>query len=372
MNLYEYQAKQIFREEGINLPIPAGVVVESVDEVRGALDELASFPVMCKSQLLRGGRGKDGLIKMAKSVEEAEGWVENFQGRGVQKVLLEKAVTISRELYVSITVDAPAGKALVMASAEGGVEIEVLAETQPEKIIKEHVDIVEGLQPFHARDIAYRLDAEHGKEIAAVLLKMWTAFRKKDAELVEINPLFITEDGSVVAGDGKFSIDDNSGFRQETYVPGRDYYASDAEFESAQEGIPYLQFDGNISLMCAGAGLTTTVFDLVNYAGGKVANYLEFGGPNYRKAQRAMELCLQNDSAVILIVTFGTIARADVMAEGVVTAMKNLKPDRPIVTCIRGTNEEEAVKILREAGLEPLFDTEEAVARAVELAGGKK
>ncbi len=140
------------------------------------------------------------------------------------------------------------------------------------------------------------------------------------------------------------------------------------ERQAAEEGIPFLQFDGDISLMCAGAGLTTTVYDLIHYEGGTVANYLEFGGPNYRKAMRAMELCLQTDSKVILIVTFGTIARADVMAEGVVDAIARLKPDRPIVVCIRGTNEEEAVKTLKAAGLDPLYDTEEAVRRAVTLA----
>ena len=150
---------------------------------------------------------------------------------------------------------------------------------------------------------------------------------------------------------------------------GRDYFTSDAEYESYLDGIPYLQFDGNISLMCAGAGLTTTVFDLINYSGGKVANYLEFGGANYKKAVRAMELCLKNSSAkVILIVTFGTIARADVMAEGIKSAIETLKPAIPIITCIRGTNEEAADETLRSCGLNPLYDTEEAVALAVKIA----
>jgi succinyl-CoA synthetase beta subunit len=168
----------------------------------------------------------------------------------------------------------------------------------------------------------------------------------------------------------KLSIDDNSMDRQKGYEITRDYYDSDMAFEAAQEGIPYIQFDGDISLMCAGAGLTTTVYDLINYAEGSVANYLEFGGPNYRKAEEAMRLCLKNDSKVILVVTFGTIARADVMADGIVAAIEKLQPDRPIVTCIRGTNEIEATKTLKAAGLECLTDTEEAVARAVEIAGG--
>ena len=150
--------------------------------------------------------------------------------------------------------------------------------------------------------------------------------------------------------------------------PAREYFDNDVAFEAAREGIPYLQFDGDISLMCAGAGLTTVVYDLVNYEGGTVANYLEFGGPNYRKAVRAMELCLLNNPKVILIVTFGTIARADVMADGIAEAIARLRPSCPIVACIRGTGEEEAVQKLKAAGLDPLFDTEEAVRRAVALA----
>lgn len=190
--------------------------------------------------------------------------------------------------------------------------------------------------------------------------------------MVEVNPLFITSDGAVVAGDSKIIIDDNSLYRQPRFKRTIDYFDNEIEFEAARLGIPYLQFDGDISLMCAGAGLTTTVFDLIHYAGGSVANYLEFGGPNYRKAVEAMELCLKNESKVILIVTFGTIARADVMAEGIIEAVNKLKPTVPIVVCIRGTNEEQAVEMLREAGLEPLFDTEEAVAKAVWLSQAKE
>jgi succinyl-CoA synthetase beta subunit len=160
-------------------------------------------------------------------------------------------------------------------------------------------------------------------------------------------------------------------WRQPSYPLTRDYFDSEVEFEAAQEGIPYLQFNGDIALMCAGAGLTTTVFDLINDAGGHPATYVEFGGANYTKAVRTMELCLKTPSKVILVVTFGTIARADVMAQGLVEAIKAHQPKQPIVTCIRGTNEEEAFAILRDAGLEPLTNTEEAVQRAVDIAAGR-
>jgi succinyl-CoA synthetase beta subunit len=237
------------------------------------------------------------------------------------------------------------------------------------------VDVDAGLLPFQARNVAYALGLEQAlvAPFAALLAGLWKTFRDKDAELVEVNPLFVTKPAGdrpagLVAGDGKLVIDDNAAFRQGGAEPSREYFDSDVAFEAAKEGIPYLQFDGDISLMCAGAGLTTVVYDLVNYEGGSVANYLEFGGPNYKKAVRAMELCLTNDPKVILIVTFGTIARADIMAEGIAEAIAKLKPRCPIVACIRGTGEEKAVETLRAAGLEPLFDTEEAVRKAVALA----
>lgn len=371
MKLYEYQAKEMFREAGITVPVSVLLdnreKTSALKELTAALEKTA-LPAVLKSQLLQGGRGKAGLVKIASTSGEAESVLDEFRVRGVEKVLVEQAIDIKSEIYLSIITDPESGTALIMGSSQGGVDIEQLAISNPDKIIREKVDIERGLPAFLARDIAFRLDAEAASKIAGVLLKLFDVFLKTDAEMVEINPLFITAAGDAVAGDGKLSIDDNSAFRQPAFIPGRDYYDSDAEYEAASESIPYLQFDGDISLMCAGAGLTTTVYDLINYEGGSVANYLEFGGPNYRKARRAMELCLKNDSKVILIVTFGTIARADVMAEGVAAAIAELKPDRPVVVCIRGTNEEEAFKTLRAAGLEPLFDTEEAVRKAVELA----
>ena len=226
-----------------------------------------------------------------------------------------------------------------------------------------------GLMPFQASHVAYELglDKDVTKQLKNLFMNLYEVFVKYDAELVEINPLFINKGQQLIAGDGKLMIDDNSMFRQTRFEKNKADYKSQAEFEAAEEGIPFIQFDGDIGLMCAGAGLTTTVYDLVNYEGGKIANYLEFGGPHYKKAVKAMEICLKVPSKVILIVTFGTIARADVMAEGIVDAITRLKPDRPIVTCIRGTNEKEAVEILKSAGLEPIFDTEEAVRKAVRI-----
>jgi succinyl-CoA synthetase beta subunit len=371
--LFEYQAKEVFAKYGLTVPDSRPAL--SASEAAAAAEELGC-PVVLKSQVLRGGRGKAGLIQLVKSAGEAEaGAQELFDSpHGVRRLLVEKAVDIEREIYISVTVDAEKAEAMFMLSAEGGVEIETLAAESPEKILTEYVDVTRGLLPFQARDLVYRagLEGDLAKKVIPVVMKLFKIFRDYDAELVEINPLFITKQGDVVAGDGKVMIDDNSAHRQQEYQITRDHFESDMDFEAALDGIPYLQFDGDISLMCAGAGLTTTVYDLINYEGGTVANYLEFGGPNYKRAKRAMELCLRNRTArVLLVVTFGTIARADVMAEGIVGAMAELNPSIPIVTCIRGTNEEEARETLRAAGLEPLTDTEEAVRRAVAICKGE-
>ncbi len=371
MKLFEYQAKEVFRAN--NIPTPNSQLVVGMDELPDALESIG-VPCALKSQVLRGGRGIAGLIPLVKSMDEARIEAQRLFDceHNVRKILVEQMINIEKELYLSVTVDAEKATALVIACSEGGVDIETLAKESPDKIIFEEVDILLGIQPYQCRNIAYQLTED--KKLAGQLTKMiynlYQIFVKYDAELVEINPIFITKEGQVIAGDGKLSIDDNSMDRQNGYEITREYYDSDMAYEAALEGIPYIQFDGDISLMCAGAGLTTTVYDLINYADGKVANYLEFGGPNYRKAEEAMRLCLKNDSKVILVVTFGTIARADVMADGIVAAIKKLQPDRPIVTCIRGTNEIEATKTLKAAGLECLTDTEEAVARAVEISKG--
>ncbi|MBN2050171.1 MAG: succinate--CoA ligase subunit beta [Spirochaetales bacterium] len=372
MRLFEYEAKEVFRRYGI--PVPESALIYAPEEAEGAAGKLG-YPCVLKAQVLSGGRGKAGLVKVVSNPENTApvaAGIFDSPAATVDALLVEQAVEPEGEMYLSITVDPLSARALVMASASGGVEIETLAAENPEKILRESFDISSGLLEYQARNIAYSLHLQGGaaKEMVKILMSLYGIFRDLDAELVEINPLFSLPEGTFVAGDAKLILDDNAAGRREGFPLRREYFESEIEYRAAKEGIPYLQFDGDISLMCAGAGLTTTVFDLVHYEGGTVANYLEFGGPNYTRATEAMELCLANPSKVILAVTFGTIARADVMARGLVEALDRLKPDRPIVTCIRGTNEEEAVKILSAAGLQPFFDTEEAVRKAVALAKG--
>lgn len=371
MKLHEFQAKALFRDYGI--PTPQGELASTVASSIEAANRIG-YPCVLKSQVLRGGRGKAGLVDIVHSPEEALTASEFIFASDwkVRRVLVEPAVDHIRELYLSFSADAPSGAHLLLASADGGVEIEELARTAPDKIIRVRIDSIRGIMPFEARALAYDLGLSPAiaKNFAPIVEKLFRLYVEKDAELAEINPLFLTSEGSFVAADAKISIDDNALFRHTEFQQEDADFDSDIAREAAAEGIPYLQFDGDISLMCAGAGLTTAVYDLVVDFGGSVANYLEFGGPNYRKSVRAMELCVRNNPKVILIVTFGTIARADIMAEGIVEAIGRLKPTCPIVTCIRGTGEEKAHEILRGAGLTPLIDTEEAVRSAVALSKG--
>ena len=373
MKLFEYQAKELFQQVGI--PIPEGKLVSSVPELDWVVEEVG-LPCAIKAQVLQGGRGKAGLIQLASTGDEvrtkSEQILEKLEdGHGL---LVEQALDIDKELYLSITPEPVSGSALVMASAEGGVEIEEVARNTPEKIIKERVDISEGLLPFQARNVMFELDVDKdgAKQGSAMLLSLYNLFQRYDAELVEINPLVITEEGDLIAADGKITIDDDALPRQERFSLSRDYFESDVAYEASLEGIPYLKFHGDIGLLCAGAGLTNVVYDLINYGGGSVDSYVEFGGPNYRKAAKALELMMKTNPKVVLVVTFGTIARADVIAEDLVEAIKRLEPNFPIVTAIRGTGEEKVRDLLGEVGLEPLEDTEEAVEKAIELAESAK
>lgn len=368
MKLFEYEAKDLFREAGI--PVPDGRIVEDHSGLDTAVEEVGA-PCALKAQVLRGGRGKAGLIRLASTTEEAKEMAGEILGRMGEGrgLLVEGALEIEEELYLSIAPEPVTGSALVMASAEGGVEIEEVARTMPERIVRETVDLSEGLLPFQARNVMFGLGLEGAamKQGAAMLSNLYDLFRRYDAELVEVNPLAVTQ-GGLVAADGKVTIDDGALARQERFSLSRDRFASDVEYEAALEGIPYLKFDGDIGLLCAGAGLTNVIFDLVRYGGGSVDSYVEFGGPNYRKGARALELMMRTDPKVVLVVTFGTIARADVIAEDLAGAIRDLGPDFPIVAAIRGTGEEKVRGLLGEVGLEPLEDTEAAVENAIDLA----
>lgn len=250
MKLFEYQAKEIFQEAGI--PVPKSVLIEEIEQADDAAAEVG-FPCVLKSQVLQGGRGKAGLIQVVNTADEAKEKAQELFAppAGVRKILVEEAVDISQEIYLSVTVDPLRAKALVIASAEGGVEIETLAQEAPEKIHREYVDITRGMLGFQSKDLAFRLGISipEAKKTARVVEQLFSVFSKFDAELAEINPLFISRSGDVIAGDGKLVIDDNSLERQTRFERNYDYFDSPTAYEAAMEGIPYLQFDGDISLM---------------------------------------------------------------------------------------------------------------------------
>ncbi|MEW8957904.1 MAG: ADP-forming succinate--CoA ligase subunit beta [Moorella sp. (in: firmicutes)] len=376
MKLYEYEGKELFKKMGI--PVPRGMMITSAEAAAEAAAQLGT-EVVIKSQILQGGRGKAGGIKFAATPEAAREAAAAILGsqlkaETVSKLLVEEKLAIARELYLAITIDPVKASPLIMASAAGGMDIEEVARETPEKIVRETVPIFRGLMPFQARRIAYRLGLE-GKDannFTDILLKLYRVFRSFDAELAEINPLVVTGDGKMVAADAKVNIYDGALFRQKDFVKGPERYDNEREYRAAQYGLGYVKLDGNIGVLCTGAGLTMTVLDLINYYGGKPANFLEFGGATYKNSYYAMQLVLEDpDVKVILINTFGLVARADVISQGLAQAIKELKPPQPIVASIRGTGEEEAREILRkEVGLEPYANVEEAVRAAVKLAGG--
>ncbi|KYH33480.1 ADP-forming succinate--CoA ligase subunit beta [Neomoorella mulderi] len=376
MKLYEYEGKELFKKIGI--PVPRGIMVTSAAAAGEAAAQLGT-EVVIKSQILQGGRGKAGGIKFAATTGEAREAAAAILGsqlkaETVSKLLVEEKLAIARELYLAITIDAVKASPLIMASAAGGMDIEEVARETPERIVREAVPIFRGLLPFQARRVAYRLGLA-GKEASAftdILLKLYRVFRFYDAELVEINPLVVTDDGKMVAADAKVNIYDGALFRQIDFVKGPERYDNEREYRAARYGLGYVKLEGNIGVLCTGAGLTMTVLDLINYYGGKPANFLEFGGATYKNSYYAMQLVLEDpDVKVILINTFGLVARADVISQGLAQAIKELKPTQPIIASIRGTGEEEAREILRkEVGLEPYANVEEAVRAAVKLAGG--
>jgi succinyl-CoA synthetase beta subunit len=373
MKLYEYQAKEILSSAGI--PVPRGHLVHSPQEV----DEVARefhLPAMLKAQVLAGKRGKAGLIRRKTDWTQIRDTVREWVGKGfggetIQSVLLEKPLNIARELYVAVTIDPVSGSPFMMGCAEGGMEIEDLSTARPEAILSERIHVFRGLRSYQARAIVEHLaiKGDTAKGATRVLSTMYDLFRSHDAELVEINPLIVDTEGRLWAADAKLRIDDNALFRQKGFSKGRDQFEDDLEYEAYQNGLSYVKLDGNIGVLCTGAGLTMTLLDLIHMAGGRPANFLEFGGATYKNAATALRIALKNPTVkVLLIVTFGLVARADVIAEGIVKAIQDLNPTLPIITAVRGTGEEKARELIRGIGIDTCDDTEEAVRKAVQMA----
>lgn len=375
MKIHEYQAKQIFRDAGINVP-PGDVATEPTDAF--SLAEEMNRPVMVKAQVLVGGRGKAGGVKYAENAEQARVLATkilgmDIKGETVKKVLVTPAEDILSEAYVGIILDRASQRPVIMVSAAGGVDIEEVAAKTPEKITKLAVDPVVGLKTFQARNLAYKLYRDIGqvRQCADTLMKLYKVFWEADASLVEINPLITNTNGDVVAIDAKINIDDNALYRIPHIAEMRDLDAEEpSEVKAREADLSFVKLDGNIGCCVNGAGLAMATMDLVKRYGGDPANFLDIGGSsNPQKVVTAMSIILSDPNVrSILINIFGGITRCDDVAKGLLTALDELKPTIPIVIRLTGTNEAEAKKMLASVQL-PTADTlDDAVKKAIELA----
>ena len=369
MKIHEYQGKEILNKFGVT--VPRGTMAQTREEAEVAAKDLFSAGatgVVVKAQIHAGGRGKGGGVKIAKSVEEASDLAGKIlgmtlvthqtgtEGRIVRRLLIEETLPIAKELYLGILVDRGEGKPVFMASAAGGMEIEEVAAKTPEAILKQYIDPGMGLEPFQARKIAFALGLSGAQINPAVkfLTGLYRAFLETDASLVEINPFITTTDGRVFALDAKMTFDDNALFRHPDIRDLRDVTEEDPlEVEASQYNLNYIKLDGSVGCMVNGAGLAMATMDIIKYAGGMPANFLDVGGgANAEQVAHAFEILLSDKSVrAVLINIFGGILRVDTLANGVVEAAKKTNIQLPVVLRLEGTNVQEGKKILKESGL---------------------
>ncbi len=366
MKCFEHSAKGIFKREGI--PVPNSYVAGNAKEAKKAAAKI-NKPVALKSQVLTGGRGKAGGIKFADTPGDAKKVAKELLGREIKgekvgKVLVEEKVNIQSEFYVSVVMDRSAKKPLIMASTEGGMDIEEVAKNSPEKIVKYHINPLDEFMPYQAREIARKMGAPNAliSKVGALILKLFNVFDKYDATIAEINPLVLTPEG-LIAADAKLEIDDDSLWRHKEF----------AELEEAKKGeFAYVALDGDIAVIGNGAGLTLTGMDMINLYGGKPATFLDIGGGSSRDViEKALDLVISEPNVkVIFLNVLGGITRADDVANGVIDVVNSAERKVPIVIRLTGTNEEEGQKILTEAGIPFETSMEDAAKKAVEICEG--
>jgi succinyl-CoA synthetase beta subunit len=381
MDLLEYQGKQLFAKHGV--PVPDGRPATTVEDAVAAADELG-YPVVVKAQVLIGGRGKAGGIKLAKNTDEAREHAEailgmDIRGFTVHEVWVEKASDIAEEYYAAILLDRSAKKPMAMLSRMGGMDVEAIAEKDPNAIVKVHIDPLVGFQDFHGRLLAYESGIAEDviRPVGAMLAKLYETWVAEDASLVEVNPLLVTGDREVVALDAKVTIDANALYRHPDTAELRQPGAEDPQEQMAKErGLTYVKLDGNVGILGNGAGLVMSTLDVVAQAGGAPANFLDAGGGSKAEAiVNAVEVILSDPKVTaVLFNIFGGITRCDEVAKGLVTAFEQLKPEVPFVVRLDGTNDVEGRQILADAGL-PNVHIETtmlgAASKVVELAGGR-
>ena len=366
MKIHEYQAKELLRRFGV--PTPQGKVATTVDEAKENAKALGTLPVVVKAQIHAGGRGKGGGVKVCKTLEDAEHWAGQIlgmnlvthqtgpEGQPVKRLLVEQGVAIEKELYLGLTLDRATKRVTVMASSEGGTEIEEVAAESPEKIHRAAVDPTVGLSPYQVRDIWFGmgLDPKLVGKATKMCSALYRAFVSTDASLVEINPLIITKDGDLLALDAKMTFDDNALFRQADVMGYRDLDEEDPkEIEANKYDLSYIALEGNVGCMVNGAGLAMATMDIIKHCGGQPANFLDVGGgANAEKVKAAFSIILRDPGVkAVLVNIFGGIMKCDVIAEGVIQAAKEIELKVPVVVRLEGTNVELGKKMLNESGL---------------------
>jgi len=366
MKIHEFQAKEILRSYGV--PVPKGRVAETPEEARKIAEEIGGRPVVVKAQIHAGGRGKGGGVKLASTPQEVEKAAKEIlgmtlvtpqtgpAGRVVRRVLVEEGVDVKEELYLGVVIDRSRACPVVMASREGGIEIEKVAAESPEKIVKEWIDPSAGFRPFQANKIGYELGLEPGQvgKMKSILFGLYKAFYEKDCLLAEINPLVLTGGEEFVALDAKMNFDDNGLFRHKDIVSLRDLNEeAPLEVEASKYNLNYIKLDGNVGCMVNGAGLAMATMDIIKVVGAEPANFLDVGGGATTEMVKNGFKILMSDPGVkvVFINIFGGILRCDTLAKGVTEAVREVKVNVPIVVRLEGTNVEEGRRILNESGL---------------------
>ena len=366
MNIHEYQGKEILRKYGV--AVPNGKVAFSPDEAVKVAEELGAKVTVVKAQIHAGGRGKAGGVKIARELDEVRAYAKELlgkilvthqtgpEGKEVKRLYIEEGSDIQKEYYLSLVLDRATSSVVMMGSEEGGMDIEEVAETNPEKIFKEVIDPVTGLMPFQARRMAFNMNipTKLVNKAVKLMLGIYEAFVDKDASILEINPLVVTGNDEVVALDAKFNFDANALYRHKDIVELRDYDEEDPkEIEASKYDLSYISLDGNIGCMVNGAGLAMATMDTISYYGGKPANFLDVGGgATAEKVTEAFKIILSDENVKgIFVNIFGGIMKCDVIASGVITAAKQIGLEVPLVVRLEGTNVDLGKKLLNESGL---------------------
>lgn len=390
MNIHEYQGKEILRKYGV--AVPKGSVAFSPDEAVKVAKELGANVTVVKAQIHAGGRGKAGGVKIAKNLEEVRSYAKELlgkilvthqtgpEGKEIKRLYIEEGSDIKKEYYLSLVLDRATSRVVMMGSEEGGMDIEEVAESNPEKIFKEVIDPVTGLNAFQARRMAFNMNipSKLVNKAVALMLGIYKAFIDKDASTVEINPLVVTGDDQVVALDAKFNFDSNALYRQKDIVELRDFDEEDPkEIEASKYDLSYISLDGNIGCMVNGAGLAMATMDTISYYGGSPANFLDVGGgATAEKVTEAFKIILSDKNVKgIFVNIFGGIMKCDIIAEGVITAAKEVGLAVPLVVRLEGTNVDLGKKLLNESGLnivaaDSMADGAQKIVKLVEAEGG--